>query len=335
MKVRKRIEVCITVDTEFSIGGNFDNPDLPPIAEPIVLGEIDGKEHGLGFLLDSFSEFGVCATFFVEAMQTAYFGCEPMGGIARRITKAEQDVQLHLHPCWLYYESALAPHQKRPPNDSCAGRDDAELDYFFQFGLSAFSRWGLPKPTVVRAGNFEVDVNFYRAAARSGITLSSSIALPVYCPAVHPRVFLRSKCRIEQVLEFPVSCYSYPLGRSRQLRPLAITACSSAEILSALCQAREYGISPVIILTHPQEYVKRRDARYARLRRNRVNQARLKTVLRFLQQHDDEFVVLPIHAIGHDHRGTIDPDKPRISISTRQAMARMAENAINDIIWWY
>jgi hypothetical protein len=106
MKTRKPTEICITIDTEFSIGGNFDNPRLSPIAEPIVLGTIDGKEHGLGFLLDSFAEFGARATFFVEALQTAYFGDEPMGTIAKRIAQAGHDVQLHLHPCWVHYEAA-------------------------------------------------------------------------------------------------------------------------------------------------------------------------------------------------------------------------------------
>src|SRR5215813_9454922 len=105
MNTRKPIEVCITIDTEFSIGGNFADPELPPIAEPIVLGKTAGKENGLGFLLDSFAEFGVRATFFIEALQTAYFGDEPMGEIARRIAKAGHDVQLHLHPCWLYYQT--------------------------------------------------------------------------------------------------------------------------------------------------------------------------------------------------------------------------------------
>src|SRR5271169_4424379 len=132
MKSGKATEVCITIDIEFSIGGNFNNPELLPVAEPIVLGTVDGKEHGLGFLLDSFHEFGVRATFFVEALQTAYFGDEPMGRIARRIADEGQDVQLHLHPCWLYYEPRLGSGLNEPKNDSCAGRSDAELDRFFQ-----------------------------------------------------------------------------------------------------------------------------------------------------------------------------------------------------------
>ena len=333
MTSRRPTEVCITVDTEFSVGGNFANPELSPIAEPIVLGEIDGKEHGLGFLLESFAEFGVRATFFVEALQTAYFGDEPMGGIARRIVKAGQDVQLHLHPCWLHYESTLAHDLKEAPNDSCADRSDAELDHFFQFGISTFSRWGIPRPVAVRSGNFEVDVNFYRAVARSGIVFSSSIAVPVHRPSDEALLPVGSRCRIEQVLEFPVFSYSYPFGLTRRLRPLAITACSSSEILSALRQAHEHRISPVIILTHPQEYVKHKDSYYATLRCNRVNQTRLKTVLQFLQQHSDQFVTVPIYAIKEDHPCGIDPHA--ISVSTRQAIARMAENAINDIVWWY
>src|SRR5260370_2589505 len=139
MNTRKPIEVCITIDTEFSIGGNFENPALTPVAEPIVLGSVGGKEEGLGFLLDSFAEFGIRATFFVETLQTAYFGDEPMGGIARRIAAAGHDVQLHLHPCWLHYEETEGP--KPAPHDSCAGRTDAELRHFFEFGLSVFARW--------------------------------------------------------------------------------------------------------------------------------------------------------------------------------------------------
>ena len=57
-KAPKPTEVLITVDTEFTIGGNFYDPELLPVAEPIVLGEVDGKEHGLGFLLIALQSLG-------------------------------------------------------------------------------------------------------------------------------------------------------------------------------------------------------------------------------------------------------------------------------------
>jgi hypothetical protein len=335
MNAAMPIKVCITVDTEFSIGGNFDNPELLPVAEPMVLGAIDGKEHGLGFLLETFSAFGMQATFFVEALQTAYFGDEPMGGIARRIAQAGQDVQLHLHPCWLYYESSSTHRAAEMANDSCAGRSDAELDDFFRHGLATFARWGLPRPVAVRSGNFEVDASFYRAAARSGVLCSSSIALPVYRPADEVLKAIAGQRRIEQVSEFPVFAYAYAFGRGKRFRPLAITACSCSEIVSVLCQARDRRISPVVILTHPQEYIKRKDFRYTTLRRNRVNQTRLKTVLQFLSDNKNEFVTVPISAISDHNLDAGNCRAPTISVSARQAMARMFENGINDFVWWY
>jgi peptidoglycan/xylan/chitin deacetylase (PgdA/CDA1 family) len=335
MKTRKPIEVCITVDTEFSIGGNFENPALAPVGEPIVLGSVGGKEQGLGFLLDSLAEFGLPATFFVEALQTAYFGDEPMGSIATRIAEAGHDVQLHLHPCWLYYEGAEERSTKPAPNDSCAGRTDTELDHFFRSGLSTFLRWGLPSPVAVRPGNFEFDTNFHRAAARSGLRLSSSIAVPIYRPIDEHLNLVGGKQRIGEVLELPVFCYTYGIAGHNRLRPLSITACSSAEIVLVLQRARLHRISPIVILTHPHEYIKRKDFRYSTIRRNRVNQARLRVLLEFLRRNQDDFITLPICAINDDESETAGLDRPAVAVPFRPSVVRMLENGINDRIWWY
>jgi hypothetical protein len=165
--------------------------------------------------------------------------------------------------------------------------------------------------------------------------VSSSIALPVYRPRDPELVFDAGRRRVDQVSEFPVFFYSYAVGPRKRLRPLAITACSSGEILSVLWQARQHGVSPVVIVTHPQEYIKRKDSRYATLRPNRVNQARLRKVLRFLQQHNDKFVTVPISEVNEALPSASCPSGPEITVSARQAIARMAENAINDTVWWY
>lgn len=334
MKTRKPIEICITVDTEFSIGGNFDDPRLTPVSEPVVLGAVGGKEHGLGFLLDTLAEFGLPATFFAETLQTAYFGDEPMGSIARRIAEAGHDVQLHLHPCWLHYEAAGLDEDDEPDN-SCAGRTDAELDRLFRSGFATFSRWGLPQPIAVRPGNFQCDGNFHRAAERSGLRLSSSIALPIYRPADQDLALVGGKHRIGRLLELPVFCYTYRLGGSERLRPFSVTACSAAEMLFVLRQALAQQLSPIIILTHPHEYIKRSDFRYTTLRRNRVNQGRLRALLEFLSRNRDDFVTLPISAIADDDPDAIGLDRPSVAVPTGRAMARMVENGINDRIWWY
>jgi len=136
-------------------------------------------------------------------------------------------------------------------------------------------------------------------------------------------------------LEFPVSVYAYSYGFRDRFRPLAVTACSCAEIVSVLWQARDRGVSPVVILTHPQEYIKRKDVRYTTLRRNRLNQARLQTVLRFLRENKASFVTVPISAISDDDCDVVDPDRLPIWVSTRQALGRMVQNGINDLVWWY
>lgn len=336
VSARRPTEICITIDTEFSIGGNFADPRLAPVAEPIVLGEVGGKEHGLGFLLDRLCGSGARATFFVEALQTAYFGDEPMGAIARRIAAAGQDVQLHLHPCWLAYETRGAGGAADAPNDSCAGRSDAELDRFFAIGLAAFARWGLPRPIAVRAGNFQADMSFYRAAERHGLALSSNIALAAEGAAEPDLRLAGGRHRFGRVLELPVLSYLYPMGRRQRLRLLAITAASVAEIGSVLRQAREREISPVVLVTHPQEFVKHRDVRYSRLRRNRVNQARFEGLLGFVRRHPDEFAVVPMCDIASDDgAATGEMCEPTISVSALKSFARMVENGVNDRIWWY
>jgi hypothetical protein len=334
MRSQPPVEICITVDTEFSIGGNFHDPDLTPVAEPIVLGSVDGREHGLGFLLDSLAEFRLPATFFVEALQTAYFGDEPMGSIARRIARARHDVQLHLHPCWLHYE-AHAGNTQADPNDSCAGRTDDELDHFFRSGLATFSRWGLPDPTAVRPGNFQFDANFHRAATRSGLRLSSSIAVAIYRPTDDRLVLVGGKHKIGQILELPVFCYTYRIAGNDRLRPLSVTACSAPEMIFVLRQAHAQKLSPIVILTHPHEYIKRTDFRYTTLRRNRVNQARFRTLLRFLSENRDKFTTVPISAISADEPQTIGFDRPSVAVPLRHSVARMLANGINDRIWWY
>jgi hypothetical protein len=148
-------------------------------------------------------------------------------------------------------------------------------------------------------------------------------------------VLFGGKRRVGRILELPVFCYNYRIGSSDRLRALCITACSAAEIISVLRQAHAHQLSPVLILTHPQEYIKKTDFRYASLRRNRANQGRLRAVLKFLKQHEDEFITTPISVISDDGADSSEIEHPAVSVSRGRAMVRMLENGINDRIWWY
>ena len=105
-----RTRVCITIDTEFSIGGAFADASRIPVAEPNVWCNVNGRSEGLGFMLDTFRRHRVEATFFVETVQRYYFKNDPMRPIVHQIRDAGHEVQLHSHPCWSLFEQQHDPN---------------------------------------------------------------------------------------------------------------------------------------------------------------------------------------------------------------------------------
>jgi peptidoglycan/xylan/chitin deacetylase (PgdA/CDA1 family) len=330
--------VCITIDTEFSIGGAFDDAVRnSPIGEQVVLCAADGKEEGLGFLLDAFGEYGARATFFVEALQTVYFGSEPMGRIVSRIRGAGHDVQLHLHPSWLHFRNPHGIASDRPkPNDSCAGRSDDELDDMIRTGLEAFAQWNAPRPVALRTGNMQVDHAVYSAMARAGIPIASNVGLGLFRPSEPELQLTCGRHWIDGVLELPVLSY-YGLSKSfaKSLRILSITGSAWPEIKALMEQARREGVSEIVLLTHPFEFVKRRDSRYLQLRRNRVNQERLKKLLAFLRAHDDEFVTTTFAEAKDRWLAEGARNHATMSASRLAGFRRLIHNVVSDAIWAY
>jgi hypothetical protein len=330
-----RTEICLTVDTEFSIAGAFGAPGrYAPLAEPAVRCEVDGKEQGLGFILDMLAAHDASATFFVEALNPAYFGDAPMKGVAERILAAGHDVQLHLHPCWLHFRNAAWQSDLvADPNDSCAGRTPEELNAIIGGGLAAFERWGVPAPVAVRSGNLQADLGFYRALEGFGVRLASNIGVGVFRPREKALQLAGGRHWVDRILEVPVLSYYAPrLGGAAPMRALTITGSSWAETKSLLLQARGAGISPVVILTHPSEFVKQRGFRFENLRRNRVNQTRLLQLLRFVKERDQDFASVTFRDRARDWLAGASTDDPVLRVPAGLTLARMVQNGVNDWI---
>lgn len=333
-----RTDVTITVDTEFSIAGAFDDfRRNKPLAEEAVYCAVNGRSQGLGFLLDVFQHYGIDATFFVEAINVRYFGDRRMGDIARRIAEAEQDVQLHVHPCWAAFRNGeLPPELHHARNDSCAGRDAAELRDIIRIGLDAFDAWGLPRPVALRTGSFFSDMNVFRVMRKLGLPLASNVCLGVHRPREPELQLTGGRHFIEGVMELPVLSFEDMPGlRPGHLRPLQITACSLKEIKAVLWAAHEAGVENVVILTHPFEYVKRKDFRYRKLTRNRVNQRRLAGLCAFLKANERRFRAVSFGRGGQEWLARGAAPAPAIRSGLGATVARMAENKINDLIWAY
>jgi len=328
-----KTQVCITVDIEFSIAGAFAAPDrYSPLADEPVECLVDGKEQGLGFILDSLARYDASATFFTETLQTAYFGDAPMAKFAKRIANAGHDIQLHLHPCWLHFRDEnwrLAGFQ---PNDFCSGKTDAELDEMIRLGIEAFSRWGVERPVALRTGGFRTDRAVYRAMMRAGLDLASNIGLAVFEPEDQALRLWGGHHDIDGVLEVPVLAYRTPGWglRKHNWRQLAITATSQGEMEALLRASRLNRAPSVVILTHPFEFVRQKGVRYERLQINHVNQARFLHVLEFLQRNSDDFEIVTFGGRRRDwcQAGTIQTSP--LQTPAHLAILRSVQNKLND-----
>jgi len=326
------IDVCITVDTEFDIAGTFnDAARRSPIAEPHVYWEIAGRSHGLGFLLDTLARFNLSATFFVETMNVSYFGDERMGAIARRIRDAGHDVQLHVHPCWTYFDRAdwrerLATD---PPNDSLVGRSEQEVDTLLRRGIATFERWGLARPVALRTGGMRVNRPVYRLARACGLDAASNVGLAVFAPAEPELQLYSGRHEIDGVMETPVLTYSrVSIGPwLHRNSTLTITGSSWQEMRYLLDDAANLAISPVILLTHPHEFVK---SAGGTVRPNYVNQRRFVTLCDFLARHSDRFCVTTFCESQATWRRRGTSPNHRLAVPTAVGLMGVVENTIND-----
>ena len=153
-------------------------------------------------------------------------------------------------------------------NDRMAGREQAFLRRIFAQGKEAFASWGVPLPTVFRAGNLCVDTAVYEAMAAEGIPIGSNIGIGVYRPP-EPELHLWSgRHRFSGVVEVPVLSYeAYRVGTGTIPRVLTITGCSFSEMRWILEAAHARGIDEVVILTHAHEFIKTKDFRYVNRRK--------------------------------------------------------------------
>ncbi len=205
-----------------------------------------------------------------------------------------------------------------------------------EFGAAQFARWKLPPPRALRAGSFSCGPAVHQAMDKCGITLGSNIALGTYYPA-DPDFHLPSGSRMfGGILEVPALTYSapHPAVGSR-LRTMAITSTSSREMEALLWLARDAGISPVVVLTHPFEFVKRTDFRFRQLRRDHVNQRRLNRLFEFLGRHGAEFSATTFARSGDAWIAAGGRPGRLLQTPAHLALNRLGENAMNTLFWQY
>lgn len=330
-----RTKVVLTVDTEPSIAGAYEDPErnAPLLHEPVA-GEVAGKSEALGFLIDTLSQYGQRATFFVEALHTRYFPAHAMGRYVEQLMAAEQDVQLHLHPTWLNFRDGEMLSNSRI-SDNCGELERDLLAETMEEGAAQIESWTGRRPTALRTGNFSTSRRVFEAMAEVGLDVSSNICLAVAPPKEPELALAGGRHDIEGVQELPVTCFvdRGPVGRGR-LRPLQVTALGAGEMIALLKQLHEDSgeddANVVVIVTHPFEFIKPGDFRYSRMKANGLVQGRLQRLCAFLAEESDKFEVVPLKEAAT--KAPLD-DRAAPSIpkgNPLRAFVRAGENYLND-----
>jgi hypothetical protein len=324
-------EICVTVDTEFSIGGAFTDPERRhPIGEDRVHCPIGGEDHGLGFILRALKTYQQRATFFVETVNIAFFGDRPMGRVVETLLGSGQDVQLHLHPCWRAFtdENWRTKVRNALPNDHCARLPLEALTSLITEGIDAFGRWGAPRPVALRTGNLSAGRTVYQAMRAAGVPLGSNIAAGYAPPVDRSLMLMGGLDRIEGVVEAPVLSYAQlRLGGWSKMRMLAITASSWPETRALLLAARRAGLSPIVILTHPFDFIKTPGR--SGICPNFVNQRRLERLCAFVAEHPEDFIMTTFGCQGADWLERDMQPAPILRAPLNAVIGRMVTNAIN------
>lgn len=331
-----RIDVSITIDTEFSLGGTFRPGGGRPLADERVQCSVGGRAWGVPHLLEVFAAHGLKATFFVETLHVAHFGEGPMGAVVQRLLAAGQDVQLHLHPQWLVFrEQGWRERPRRSPvPDNCEGRSEAELCDMIGAGMETFRRWGAPAPIALRTGGLRTDAAVYRAMAKMGLPLASNIGWGLFEPTEEVLRIAAGRAWIEGVLEVPVVTYrQVSAGLLKPLRICTVTSTSRAEQRWLLDRAAEQAMSPFVILTHPFEFV-RYFGEPGPVAPSRVNLARLEALCRLLSGDRRRFRTIAFADAAADWAKLPPARFPPPRVPAFATAGRLVENALNDARLW-
>lgn len=91
--------VVISADIECDVHGALTFPDRnSPLGIEGIFRLDQGRDAGLGFLLDTLCRHGLPGSFFVEMLCAGHFGRQSLRTVVQRIEAAgRHEIELHLH----------------------------------------------------------------------------------------------------------------------------------------------------------------------------------------------------------------------------------------------
>ncbi|HEV8047509.1 MAG TPA: hypothetical protein VGP35_07260, partial [Terriglobales bacterium] len=258
------VNVYITVDTECSLGGAWENPEWKPVGpDRAVLGRVGSRLYGIPLIMDILEEHGLRATFFTEVLVRDLLVKSELADAYAPILQRGHDAQLHLHPVFHYYHSVVHGRMRR--EDLPARMDligglpfDTQIELLNK-GCAIFREIFGRMPVAFRAGCYGASMSTLDALGKVGIAYDSSFNAAYLDDSclMGPREATNVPWRNGSVWEIPVTTFETGAGRMRGLKPLEVSAVSLWELQEVLHQAERLGQETVTVMLHSFAFLKR------------------------------------------------------------------------------
>lgn len=282
-------KVMITVDTEHSIGGAFNNPLLKPVGNgKRIYGRIGGIEYGIPLIMDIADRYRIPLTFFVEVFNKYYFGEKETRDVCEYILKRGHDVQLHLHPCWLNFKSG-DPNSKKYSDHMSSYNFEIQTEMIGE-GKELLSRYCGKPPVAFRAGNYGADANTLKAVKANGMDIDSSYnaAFPNHSKNI-TRGSINDAVDIHGTLELPITNFieAIPL-LGKRYKPMDLNGVSYREIQTVLEQSCVgQGPKHITLILHSFSFLKSKDVQYENCTFRHYVVKRFENLCQYLDEHKD------------------------------------------------
>lgn len=253
------IDVILSADIEFDINGAFASPlSRKPLGIESIERNSNGGASGIAPMMEALSRYSLPASFFIETLQSNYFGYCPMTQVIEKIRKYQSasDFQLHIHPCWDVFLDPNWQTNFKPgkPNDDLRKLSSAELDSCFQRSIKHFEKITGKTPIAFRSGNLMVNLDVLKAQARAKIFLGSSVGLAYSYPSEPELQANGGVLNYAGLVEIPVFSYQIKNYFLNKTKLLTVEGTPFPVIKSILDWALKNNSGPIILLTHASEF---------------------------------------------------------------------------------
>lgn len=336
------MNVYFTVDTESSIGGAWQHPERRPVkADHHIFCRINGRDHGIGLIIDILRQQGFRATYFVETLMTLVNGEEDTKAVFDYLLEHNQDVQLHIHPVYRFYAEVLKAHIAGEPHSMPSATTDfigayeeqRQMELLDQ-AIMLFRRFAGRNPSAFRAGCFAASRETLRCLRKAGLLLDASFN-PCY-PAwsfAGQKLDPNRVCKIEGIWEIPVTVARTPLPEGNGLKQADPCALSLGELRTMLEAGVASGQRHFVIVFHSFSAVKPKDGTYGEMRPDRIVIRRLERLMDYLRRHSDLYRVCTFGELSEEITSVEDMPGSIAKLGFLPAALRKSVQGLNRYYW--